>query len=89
MINTEKLLQFNQLLKSSSIKENDKRALKFAVEFLEGKHDLRLSSKSFLLTGEPGVGKTHLVECFLNIFDFPVIFTGCLILMKGKNLSKL
>ena len=77
MTNTERLLQFNRVLKSSSIKENDKRALKFAIEFLEGKHDLRLSSRSFLLTGEPGVGKTHLVECFLNIFNLPVIFTGC------------
>src|SRR3989338_11528443 len=77
MINKDNLSKFNNLLEKSSLKPNDKKALSFAIEFMEGKHDINLSSKSFLLTGEPGVGKTHLVESFLNIFDLPVIFTGC------------
>lgn len=85
MISAEKLSQFNQALGAAPIKENDKSALKFAIEFLDGKHDLKLSSRSFLLTGEPGVGKTHLVESFLNIFDLPIIFTGCT-QIKHKNL---
>src|SRR3989338_5076536 len=77
MINKEKLSEFNHLLEKSSLKPNDKKALRFAIEFMEGMHDISLSSKSFLLTGEPGVGKTHLVECFLKIFNLPVIFSGC------------
>ena len=77
MINKENLSKFNNLLEKSSLKPNDKKALSFAIEFMEGKHDINLSSKSFLLTGEPGVGKTHLVESFLDIFDIPIIYHGC------------
>src|SRR3989338_1844620 len=77
MINKENLSKFNHLLEKSSLKPNDKKALSFAIEFMGGKHDINLSSKSFLLTGEPGVGKTHLVEAFLNIFDIPIIYHGC------------
>jgi len=77
MINKQKLSEFNHLLEKSSLKPNDKKALSFAIEFMEGKHDINLSSKSFLLTGEPGVGKTHLVESFLNVFDIPIIYHGC------------
>src|SRR3989338_4177234 len=77
LINNEELKLFYSLLENSSIKPNDKKALRFAIEFMEGMHDISLSSKSFLLTGEPGVGKTHLVECFLKIFNLPVIFSGC------------
>ena len=85
MINDKQLGEFSDLLRASSLAANDKRALKFAIEFLEGKHDLRLSSRIFLLTGEPGVGKTHLVESFLNILELPVIFTGCT-QIRHKNL---
>src|SRR3989338_7189926 len=77
MINQEKLIEFSNLLESASIKDIDKKALKFAIEFLEGKHDTRLASKSFLFEGSPGIGKTYLAERIIQIFDVPVIFIGC------------
>ena len=77
IIENGKFKKFCKLLETSSITEKDKKALQFAIEFLDGKHDVNLSSKSFLLQGEPGVGKTYLVEKFLEIFNLPVIFNGC------------
>ena len=84
MINKEKLAEFKDLLEKASINPNDKKALSFAIEFMEGKHDINLSSKSFLLTGEPGAGKTHLVESFINIFDLPIIYHGCSAISHNK-----
>ncbi|MBI1935465.1 ATP-binding protein [Candidatus Woesearchaeota archaeon] len=87
MINKENLSEFRNLLEKSSLKANDKKALSFAIEFMEGRHDINLSSKSFLLTGEPGVGKTHLVQSFLNIFDIPVIYHGCSAITHNRIIS--
>ena len=86
-LNQAKLKEFYQILNNSSISDNDKSALKFAIEFLSGNHISKLSSRSFLLKGDPGVGKTHLVEKFLDLFDIPIIFHGCAIVNHPKLIN--
>lgn len=77
IVDTENLEAFQKMLESASIGSNEKNALEFAIEFLAGRHDAALASRSFLLKGEPGVGKTHIAESFVRIFKIPVLYAGC------------
>ncbi len=94
VIDTENLKAFQKMLEAASIGYNEKNALEFAIEFLGGRHDAALASRSFLLKGEPGVGKTHIAESFVGIFKIPVIYAGCASiihkkLVKCRNLKSL
>ena len=71
------LKSFYNHLEHASIKEQHKDSLKFAIEFMESKHEVRLATRSYLFHGEPGVGKTYLVEQILKIFNIPIIAIGC------------
>ncbi len=94
IIDMEKLKAFQKMLEAASISVNEKNALEFAIEFLGGRHDAALASRSFLLKGEPGVGKTHIAESFVGIFKIPVLYAGCANishkkLVKCKNLKSI
>ena len=56
----------NKFLDTTSLEDSDKASIKYILEYLEGKHPTELSSKTYLLCGEPGVGKTFLVEKLLE-----------------------
>jgi len=75
--NNEKLEQFKLFLKTATFEDQDKKALIFAVEYLKGRHENKLSSRTFLFCGRPGIGKTYIAEKFIEIFSIPVLYSGC------------
>ena len=78
---------FVTLLNSTSLGKEDKEAILFLLDFLDNKHIKDLSSKSFIFSGSPGVGKTHLIEKLLETTKMPILFLGSYSL-PGKDVKK-
>ena len=68
--------EFNKFLDTTNLDESEKRYMRYIVEYFEGKHPVELSNKTYLLWGEPGIGKTFLVEKLLKILDAPIHYLG-------------
>ncbi|HEC94825.1 MAG TPA: AAA family ATPase, partial [Thermoplasmatales archaeon] len=69
--------EFKETLETCDIDEVDKRSLEFIVEYFDGKHNPKLSSRLFLFHGPPGVGKTFLAEKLLKALDVEVVYLAC------------
>jgi len=70
-------MRFDNLLKNSSIRDSDKKNIRFILEYFQKKHDPNLASRSFLFQGAAGVGKTYLAQKLLDILDKEIIYMGC------------
>ena len=67
---------FNQFLKTTCMNDEDKKVFSHLLEYVNGKHPLKLSSRSCILCGDPGLGKTYLAERFIEEINFPVHYVG-------------
>ncbi|MEK6949370.1 MAG: ATP-binding protein [Nanoarchaeota archaeon] len=72
-----KINEFFKALNEYPLDEIDKNSIKFIVEYFQKKYDAGLSSRSFIFTGNPGVGKTYLAEKLLNLLEKEVVYLGC------------
>jgi len=72
-----KINEFFKALNEYPLGEIDKNNIHFIVEYFQKKYDAELSSRSFIFTGNPGVGKTYLAERLLNLLGKEVIYLGC------------
>ena len=72
-----KINEFFKALNEYPLGEIDKNNIRFIVEYFQKKYDAELSSRSFIFTGNPGVGKTYLAERLLNLLGKEVIYLGC------------
>lgn len=70
------MVEFKKFIDSTSLNDIDKESIKFMVNFLKGKQLSEFADKTFLLEGEPGVGKTYLVEEVVKHLNLPVIYLG-------------
>ncbi|MBI2581129.1 AAA family ATPase [Candidatus Woesearchaeota archaeon] len=68
--------EFGSFLDTISLRRVDKDKLVFFTNFLAGKHNEKLASRTFALVGEPGLGKTYLMERLLCAVQLPVVFAG-------------
>ena len=66
--------EFKEALETIDISKVDKKSLEFLVEYFEGKHDPKLSSRLFLFRGPPGIGKTFLAEKLLRALNVEVVY---------------
>jgi AAA+ superfamily predicted ATPase len=80
-------MNITNFLKTTSLEKNQINDLKFFHEYLCGKHSAILSSKVMALTGEAGIGKTHIAKLFCQSLELPVLYVGQEKL-KGKNIKK-
>ncbi len=69
-----RIKEFMDTLKASSIKDIDKTSLKSIIYYFNGKIDPKIASRSFLISGDPGVGKTYLSEKLLNALDVEILY---------------
>jgi len=76
-IDRVKLKEFKGVLKNSSFSELDKKNIEFTLEYFQGKHDPEISSRSFLLYGDTGIGKTYLTEKLLQAINTPILYMSC------------
>ena len=83
----KKIDLFLKFLETTSLDKGDKKSLISMIDFLYGKYIPELSDKSFLLEGEPGIGKTYLTEKLIESIDLPILFLGQSNL-KNKNIEK-
>lgn len=67
---------FKQYIDTTDLTEHEKEGLKRVIEYLHDKHPAELANKTCLLHGEPGVGKTHLVEKLIEMMDLPIYYVG-------------
>ena len=67
--------------------ENDRKVFSHLLDYVKGKHPLKLSSRSCILCGDPGLGKTFLAERFLEEIGLPIHYLGFSEL-KLKNVSR-
>lgn len=70
----EKELQ--QFLRDSNLPEHHQVTIKFLVEAIEQDKINEFVSKTFLFSGNPGIGKTHFVENFVKKLNLPILFLG-------------
>ncbi|MBI2141834.1 ATP-binding protein [Candidatus Woesearchaeota archaeon] len=68
--------EFGSFLDTVSLRQVDKDKLVFFTNFLAGMHNEKLASRTFALVGEPGLGKTYLMERLLRSVQLPVVFAG-------------
>ncbi|MBU0957187.1 MAG: ATP-binding protein [Nanoarchaeota archaeon] len=85
----DKIEDFLKYIETTSLSELDKRALKYMIDFLKGNHIPEMADKSFLLEGEPGVGKTYLVEKLIKSLDLPIMFLGSCDIQGVNRVSSL
>lgn len=71
-----KINRFLKFLNTTSLTDEDKKTIKFMIDFLYGKNNPKLSNKSFLFSGEQGIGKTYLIDKLIENIDLPVLFLG-------------
>ncbi len=64
------------IIMDSSLLEEDKRNLIFILEYFEKKHDPKLSSRSFLFSGPPGVGKTFIADKIITLLNKETLYVG-------------
>ena len=72
-----KINEFFKALNEYPLGEIDKNNIRFIVDYFQKKYDKDLSSRSFIFTGNPGIGKTYLAEKLLNLLEKEVIYLGC------------
>lgn len=68
--------EFRQFLEESSISEDDYPVFEFLAESLKKEELNEFATKSFLIQGDPGVGKTYFVENLIKKLNLPIIFLG-------------
>ena len=79
---------FAKLVSSSNMEEHDKRTLKYAYEFLEGRCPPHFTSRSILLSGDTGIGKTYLAERLLAGCGGWTVIVGGASRLKGENVKR-
>lgn len=84
----KKMEQFFKFLEKTSLEKDEINGIKFFYEYLNGRHNPKLSSKILVLTGEAGVGKTHLAKQLIHGLDLTIYYVGQEEL-SGKNIIKL
>ena len=77
IIDRVKMKEFKVILNNSSFSEINKKNMEFILEYFQGKHDPKISSRSFLLYGDPGIGKTYLTEKLLQVFNIQILYMSC------------
>ena len=78
--------EIKQFIKESSLSEESKLSIKFLVQSIEGEVN-QFTDKSYLLEGDPGIGKTYFVENLLKMLDFPILYLGPFKL-ENKNVRR-
>lgn len=73
-LNPEKRAEFITFLNDSALDEKHKIDLQFLLEYLEGKHDPLMSSRSYLFTGDVGVGKTYFTSRLIEALSRETIY---------------
>ncbi len=68
--------EFKKFLDTTSLKQIEKDKLIFFVNFLAGKYSEKIASRTFAILGEPGLGKTYLMEKLLNSVQLPIVYAG-------------
>ena len=76
LIVEKKLKGFYSFLDSTSLLPIDKKNIMFMIEYFQGNVPKKFASNSCLISGDPGMGKTYLVEELLNVFNVPILYTG-------------
>lgn len=67
--------EIKKFLKEASLTEDCLQAMKFLVDSIEGEIN-QFTDKSYLIEGDPGIGKTYFVEHLIKLVDFPVFYLG-------------
>ncbi len=68
--------EFKKFLNESNMKEENKDRMKFLIELVKDNKASELTSRSYLLEGDPGIGKTYFAERFVQEFNLPIFFIG-------------
>jgi AAA+ superfamily predicted ATPase len=79
---------FKDYVDSTNLDGEAKLFLKSIPEYLEGKHPTIFANRSFVLEGEPGVGKTFLTKKLVKSLNCDVLFMGQSN-FSGKNIKKI
>ncbi len=79
---------FVELVEKSHLEEQDKLTFKYAHEFLNGKCPAHFTSRSIMLLGDTGIGKTYLAEKLMQSSDGWAIVVGGASRLKGNNIKR-
>ena len=85
----DKLLvnDFQTLLKNSSLSEINRRDIEYIIHYFQKHHDPRISSRSFMFYGQPGIGKTFLAEKILQILNVEILYMANYTIPFGHAIS--
>jgi len=72
-----KVKEIQDIINNSSLNDIDKKNVEFILEYFQGKHDTKISSRSFLFYGDTGIGKTYLTEKLLQVFNIQILYMSC------------
>lgn len=70
------ITEFKGFLDTISLRQVDKDNMVFFANFLAGNYVGKLASRTFALVGDPGLGKTYLMEKLLRAVQVPIVFAG-------------
>jgi len=65
---------FYTLLVNSSLSETNKRDIEYITQYFYKHHDPKISSRSFIFYGQPGIGKTFLAEKILQSLNVEILY---------------
>ena len=77
--------EFDKLLNNSTLSEVDKKSLKFLIKDFKG--NPLLTSRSYIFTGDVGVGKTFLARKLIEVIGEEMIYLGSAELKNAKRCS--
>lgn len=88
LIDEKKISNFYKYLDTVSLTQKEKNDIKFLIQYLKGKTQPKLSNKTFLFYGDPGLGKSYIVESIIDLLKgVKVIYLGCSNL-KNSNIAR-
>lgn len=69
--------EFLKIIENTPIAELNKESIRYLLKYYKKKHNPKLTSRSFIFLGEPGLGKTYLAKELVRILDKETLYLGC------------
>ena len=69
--------EFLKIIENTPIAELNKESIRYLLKYYKKKHNPKLTSRSFIFLGEPGLGKTYLAKELVRLLGKETLYMGC------------